>query len=112
MERPGFEADRFAIMAMDLASGDTREIAPDWDRSAGGVVLSDDGKTIYTTTSDMGEHPLFAIDIASGEAKKLVGDGTISSFEIAGPTLAFSRNSRSEEHTSELQSLMRTSYGV
>src|SRR3546814_11973053 len=41
----------------------------------------------------MGEHPLFAIDIASGEAKKLVGDGTISSFEIAGPTLAFSRNS-------------------
>src|SRR3546814_1319543 len=41
----------------------------------------------------MGEHPLFAIDVASGEAKKLVGDGTISSFEIAGPTLAFSRNS-------------------
>src|SRR3546814_9710327 len=112
-------ADRLAIMAMDLASGDIREIAPDWDRSAGGVVLSDDGKTIYTTTSDMGEHPLFAIDVASGEAKKLVGDGTISSFEIAGPTLAFSRNSmktgnqlRSEEHTSELQSLMRISYAV
>src|SRR3546814_397093 len=50
MERPGFEADRLAIMAMDLASGDIREIAPDWDRSAGGRVLSDDGKTIYNTT--------------------------------------------------------------
>src|SRR3546814_6545204 len=78
-------------------------------------------RSIYTTTPDMGEHPLFAIDVASGEAKKLVGDGTISSFEIAGPTLAFSRNSmktgnqlftRSEEHTSELQSLMRISYAV
>src|SRR3546814_8255335 len=132
-------------MAMDLAGGDIREIAPDWERSVGGGVLADDGKTIYTTTSDMGEHALFAIDVASGEAKKLVGDGTISSFEIDGPTLAFSRNSmktgnqlittgmdvaqlraithsagemvpeakfRSEEHTSEHQSLMRQPYAV
>ena len=29
MKRPGFEADRFALMAMDLASGTTREIAPE-----------------------------------------------------------------------------------
>ena len=92
MKRPGFEADRFAIMAMDLASGDSREIAPKWDRSADGIVVSGDGKTLYTTAQDMGEHPLFAIDMATGEAKKVVGDGTVSSFEIAGPTLAFSRN--------------------
>ena len=31
MTRPGFEADRFALMAMDLATGKTREIAPKWD---------------------------------------------------------------------------------
>ncbi|GAB3306224.1 prolyl oligopeptidase family serine peptidase [Luteimonas notoginsengisoli] len=92
MKRPGFEADRFAIMAMDLASGAVREIAPKWDRSADGIVVSEDGKTLYTTAQDMGEHPLFAIDKATGEVKKVVGDGTISSFEIAGPTLAFSRN--------------------
>jgi len=92
MKRPGFEADRFALMAMDLGSGDTREIAPKWDRSADAIVLSEDGKTIYTSAQDVGEHPLFAIDVATGEAKKVVGDGTVSSFEIAGPTLAFSRN--------------------
>src|SRR5690606_27301058 len=92
MKRPGFEADRFAIMAMDLASGDAREIAPGWDRSADGIVVSDDGRTIYTTAQDTGEHPLFALDVASGQATRLVGDGTVSSFEIAGPTLAFSRN--------------------
>src|SRR5690606_17273168 len=85
MKRPGFEADRFAIMAMDLASGDTREIAPDWDRSADGIVVSDDGNTLYATAQDMGEHPLFSVDIATGKATKVVGDGTISSFEIAGP---------------------------
>lgn len=93
MERPGFEADRFQITAMDLATGELREIAEDWDRSAGGLVLSDDGKTLYTTTSNMGEQPLFAIDIASGNVEELVGDGSVSAFEIAGPTLAFARNS-------------------
>lgn len=93
MKRPGFEADRFALMAMDVSTGAAREIAPKWDRSADGITLSADGKTIYTTAQDLGEHPLFAVDIATGEAKKLVGDGSVSSFEIAGPTLAFARNS-------------------
>jgi len=92
MSRPGFEADRFALMERDMATGATREIAPDWDRSADGIVLSADGRTIYTTAQDMGQHPLFAVDVASGQVRKLVGDGSISSFEIAGDTLLFSRN--------------------
>src|SRR5690606_31877774 len=71
MKRAGFEADRFGLMAMDLATGKVREIAPDWDRSADGIVLSEDGRTIYTTAADMGEHPLFAVDIASGEATRV-----------------------------------------
>ncbi|MEJ1096076.1 MULTISPECIES: S9 family peptidase [unclassified Pseudoxanthomonas] len=92
MKRPGFEADRFALMAMDIASGQVREIAPKWDRSADGIVVSGDGKTIYTTAQDNGEHPLFAVDIATGEVKKVVAEGSISAFEIAGGTLAFTRN--------------------
>jgi dipeptidyl aminopeptidase/acylaminoacyl peptidase len=92
MKRPGFEADRFALMAMDIASGQVREIAPNWDRSADGITLSDDGKTIYTTAQDSGEHPLFAVDIATGEVKKVVAEGSVSAFEIAGGTLAFTRN--------------------
>ena len=93
MKRPGFEADRFALMAMDLASGKSHEIAPNWDSSADGITLSADGKSIYTTAQDMGQHPLFVVDIASGKASKVIGDGSISSFDIAGGTLAFSRNS-------------------
>lgn len=92
MTRPGFEADRFGLMAMDLRSGKTRQIAPDWDRSADGIVLSDDGKTLYTAAQDTGEHPLFAVDIASGQVNKLVGQGSIGSFDVAGDTLAFTRN--------------------
>ena len=92
MKRPGFEADRFALMAMDLASGNTREIAPQWDRSADGITLSDDGKTIYTTAGDVGQHPVFAVDVASGGVTRLVGDGTVSSFDVDGDALVFSRN--------------------
>ena len=93
MKRPGFEADRFALVAMDLGSGKTREIAPQWDRSADGITLSGDGKTIYTTAQDMGEHPLFAVDVASGKATRAIADGSIGSFSIAGPSAVFTRNS-------------------
>lgn len=93
MKRPGFEADRFALMAMDLASGQIREIDPGWDRSADGITLSADGKTLYTTAEDMGQHPLFAVDIGSGAATRVVGDGTVSTVQLAGPTLAVARNS-------------------
>ena len=92
MKRPGFEADRFGLMAMDLASKQVREIAPSWDRSADGIVLAKDGATIYTTAQDVGQHPLFAVDVASGAVKSVVGEGSISAFDIAGDTLALTRN--------------------
>ncbi|HEY0662469.1 MAG TPA: S9 family peptidase [Lysobacter sp.] len=92
MKRPGFEADRFALMALDLASGHAREIAPRWDASADGITLSDDGTAIYTTAQELGQHPLFKVAIDSGEVSPVVGEGTISAFDLAGPTLAFARN--------------------
>ncbi|UYK83428.1 S9 family peptidase [Xanthomonas sacchari] len=93
MKRPGFEADRFGLMAMDVASGKTREIAPQWDRSAGEIVLSADGKTVYTTADDMGQHPLFAVDVADGKVRTVAADGSVGSPVLAGTTLAFTRNS-------------------
>ncbi|QNN47161.1 S9 family peptidase [Thermomonas brevis] len=93
MARPGFEADRFALMAMDIASGTAREIAPRWDASADGIALSADGKWIYTTAQELGQHPLFRISLANGEVENVVKDGSVSSFDLAGDTLAYSRNS-------------------
>lgn len=83
MKEPGSEADRFGIIALDLASGQKREVAPAWDRTAGGVQISADGKTLYTTADDNGQHPLFAIDIATGKVSALVSNGSISSY-VAG----------------------------
>ena len=93
MKRPGFEADRFALMAMDLATGSTRDLAPKWDASADGITLSADGKSIYTTAQELGRHPLFSVSIDSGEVTSIFKDGTVGAFELAGDTLVIAANS-------------------
>ena len=90
--RPGFEADRFGLRALDIESGKLREVASKWDRSANGITLSADGKTLFTTAQDVGQLPLFGIDLGTEEVRKVVGEGTVSAFDIAGDTLAFTRS--------------------
>ncbi len=91
MKRPGFEADRFGIMALDLATGAARELDPQWDRSASALKASVDGKTLYTTTDDDGVHALFAVAVANGEATRLVGDGTVTGFDVGKNGLVVAR---------------------
>ena len=94
MKRPGFEADRYALMAMDLASGATREIAPGWDRSPDGITLSHDGRTIYATAQNLGRHSLFAIDVASGKVREVVKGGSVGAFEVGKDgSLVYAMNS-------------------
>ena len=92
MKVPGFEADRFGIMALDLATGAKREIDPHWDRSPGGMDISADGKTLYVTADDEGQHPLFAVDTASGKVRELVGAGSVDGYSLAGSRLLLARN--------------------
>jgi dipeptidyl aminopeptidase/acylaminoacyl peptidase len=92
MKDPGSEADRFGIWALDIASGVKREVDPSWDRSAGTLTVSADGKTLYTTTDDNGQHPLFAIDVATGKATTLVSDGSVSGFSISGNKVLLTRD--------------------
>ncbi len=91
MKRAGFEADRFGIMAMDLASGQQREIDPQWDRSASGLQESFDGRTLYTASDDWGEHALFSIDVASGKASKLSSGGNVAGFALGRKQMVLAR---------------------
>ncbi|HTB68973.1 MAG TPA: S9 family peptidase [Steroidobacteraceae bacterium] len=93
MKRPQHESDRFGIMELDLATGARREIDPNWDRSPGPLQLSADGKTLYTLADDVGEHPLFAIDIATGRATKVAAGGNVSDFSRAGTVTVIARDS-------------------
>jgi dipeptidyl aminopeptidase/acylaminoacyl peptidase len=92
MKEPGFEADRFGIMALDLASGDMHEVDPQWDQSPGSLSISADGKSLYVTADDHGQHPLFAVDVASGKVSELVGKGTVSGYSLVGKHLLLARD--------------------
>jgi len=91
MKRPTFEADRFGIWAIDLASGAKHEIDPNWDRSASPLKESIDGKTLYTATDDWGDHALFGVEVASGKATKLVADGSVMGFDVGKNGLIVAR---------------------
>jgi dipeptidyl aminopeptidase/acylaminoacyl peptidase len=92
MKRAGFEADRFGIMEMDLATGKKREVAPDWDRSAAAMKISSDGKTLYTNADDLGQNRLFAIDVATGKAKALTDQGFVSGYSVAGDIIVVAQS--------------------
>ena len=84
MARPGFEADRFRIWLMDLESGAQRTLTGDWDRSPGGLLWSEDGKTIFCTAYNLGQKSLFAVDAKSGAAKEVVKMGRSGSLQLLG----------------------------
>ena len=91
MARPGFEADRYQVMLLDLASGKKRKLAADWDRSAGTLQWTQDGKTLVVDAEDIGQHRLFSIDVASGKVGALTGKGSIGGYDVRGNTIAFTQ---------------------
>ena len=72
MTRPGFEADRERIAIYDVASRKSRVVTEAWDHSAGSITWSADGRTIYTAADNVGNHSVFAVDVASGAAKLVI----------------------------------------
>ena len=92
MKRPGFEADRFAIMLREMGSGKTREVAPAWDRSPDKLVWSRDGRTLYAVADDVGNTRLFAIDATGGKVKAISGPGHVGAFDAGVANLVFTQD--------------------
>ncbi len=84
MARPGFEADRFRIRLIDLESGAQRTLTENWDRSPGGLLWSEDGKTIFCTADNLGQQSVFAVDTKSGAAREVVKMGRCGSLQLLG----------------------------
>ena len=87
MDRAGFEADRFHFVLMDIATGKKRTLANNWDRSPSDYAWSTDGKTIYASADDVGQHRVFALDVANGNIKPLTGPGWVSGYDIKRDTM-------------------------
>ena len=89
MARPGFEADRFQVMLMDVATGQKRKLAADWDRSPGSLQWRADGKALVVDAEDLGQHRLFTIDVVSGKVSALTDKGAVGAFDVRGDTVAY-----------------------
>ncbi len=84
MARPRYEADKFTIMLMRWPSGDAVPLTRQWDRSAGSIVWSADGRTIFSTASNVGQRSLFGVDVGSGKVRTIVNEGTVRSVAVVG----------------------------
>ncbi|WP_409265408.1 prolyl oligopeptidase family serine peptidase [Massilia sp. BHUDP2] len=91
MARPGFEADRYQVMLMDVASGAKRKLAADWDRSAGSLHWRADGKALIVDAEDLGQHRLFSLDVASGKVTALTDKGAVGAFDVRGNTVVYTQ---------------------
>ncbi len=87
MKRPGFEADRFHLVLMDVATGKKRVVAQDWDRSIADYKWRADGKALLANADDIGNHRLFSIDAASGKVTALTGKGYAGEFDTQKDTV-------------------------
>ena len=91
MSKPGFEADRFQLMMMDVATGTRRKVAASWDRSISDYRFTPDGSAVLATADDLGQHPLFRIDTASGKVSPLASKGYVSAFDVRGDTVVMAQ---------------------
>ena len=79
MARPTYEADRQVVQLRNLATGETRALTADWDRSVGSLAWAPDSFSLYVTAGDVLDRPLFRVDARTGRVTRLTRSGTVSS---------------------------------
>ena len=92
MPRAGYEADRPRLVLIDLATRKRQVVTESWDRSPTSIIWAADGRTIFTSADNVGNHSLFAVDVASGKPTVLVDKGHNADPRIAGRRLVFARD--------------------
>ena len=98
MARPGYEADRLVVWLRDLASGETRALTRDFDRSFASLAWTPDSRWLIGTAQDVLDTPAFRIDPRSGAVERLDlmagNEAQIGSVTpLPDERLLFSRNS-------------------
>ncbi len=69
------------VVIVDVADGVARPVAGGWDRWATPVAFSPDGATLFVTADEDGHRPIFAIDLATDEVRRLTEAGAFTSVQ-------------------------------
>jgi dipeptidyl aminopeptidase/acylaminoacyl peptidase len=94
---PGFEADRWRLMAYNRSTGVSTELTRDFDQQIEEVALSPDGNYAYFTADERGHLPIFRVPLGGAEPQKMVADVFASHLQFTpdGKKLVFSNSSMS-----------------
>jgi dipeptidyl aminopeptidase/acylaminoacyl peptidase len=95
MDRAGYESDRFRIVLLSWPDGRKKVLTEKWDRSPSSICFSADGRTIYTTATNLGQKSLFSIDVKKGSIRTIIKNGRISSPAVAADRIIYSMSNLS-----------------
>ncbi len=62
------------LLLLDLATGEQRDLATGWDRWPGRPVWTPDGAALIVAADEDGASPLFRVEVATGEVRRLTAD--------------------------------------
>ena len=86
-----WEPELVRIPLADPVSG-LQVLAADWDVHPSPVGMSRDGTTVFVTASVRGRVPLFAVDVGSGERRRLTEGGSIHGVAVGDDVLILRRS--------------------
>ena len=86
---PGFEADRWRLMAYNRASGRSVELTKSFDQQVEEFVVAPDEKFIYFTAGERGKSPIFRIPMDGGVPQKILADVYVTNLRITPDGKAF-----------------------
>ncbi|HEX7285011.1 MAG TPA: S9 family peptidase [Candidatus Angelobacter sp.] len=93
--RAGYESDRFRLVVYDRKAGQIKNLTEGWDHWVEAIAWSPDSKTIYLTSEDKGEIPIYKIDADKPNQVHELTRGANDDLQVTpdGKTLVFTRMS-------------------
>ena len=93
--RGGYESDRFRLVIYDRKAGQIQNLTENLDRWIENIAWSPDSRSIYFTSEDKGDIPIYRIDIDKPNQAQEITRGANDEMQIShdGKTLVFSRMS-------------------
>jgi dipeptidyl aminopeptidase/acylaminoacyl peptidase len=76
MSRPKFEADKLRLVLREVDSKKEVAITEKWDRSVSSFEWANDGKSLYVTADELGQHGLFRVTL-DGTVTRLMASGNV-----------------------------------
>jgi dipeptidyl aminopeptidase/acylaminoacyl peptidase len=91
---PGFEADRWQLWVLDVASGSRRSLTENLDASVDSIAWAPDGKTIYVSIAQDAASAILAVPLDGKPPSRVWRGGTVADISVSrdGAWLYFTRN--------------------